>query len=105
MSFLTGGVIVDLASKIEAALSGVIDPETKENVMAMGLIKDLVVTHEGTVSLKLRPASYHCPLAVMLTAMVYEALKKLKTVTDIKLQVVDCVYADEINSFLRSGEL
>ena len=105
MSFIAEDVTVELANEIEATLSGVIDPETKENVMAMGLIKDLVVTQKGTVSLKLRPASYHCPLAVTLAAMVYEALTKLKTVTDIRMQVVDCVYAEEINGFLQSGEL
>ena len=105
MSFIAEDVTVELANEIEAALSGVIDPETKENVMAMGLIKDLAVTQEGAVSLKLRPTSYHCPLAVTLAALVYEALKKLKAVTDIRLLVVDCVYADEINGFLQSGEL
>ena len=96
---------MDLADVIESALSGVIDPETKENVLAMGLIQDLVVAKEGSVSLKLRPASYNCPLAVTLTALVYEALKKLVRVTDIRMQVVDCVYADEINELLQSEEI
>ena len=34
-----------------------------------------------------------------------ETLEKLETVREVEMQVVDCLYADEINGLLHSDEL
>ena len=96
---------MDLAGRVEGKLRGVIDPETRENVVEMGLIRDLAVTGEGRVSLRFRPTSFHCPLAFVLALDIYRAVEGIGEVTEVELQVVDCIYADEINGLLESGEV
>ena len=92
-----------LARKAEETLATVIDPETGENVVAMGLIRDLAATKDGRVRLKFRPSSFHCPLAFALAFSIHRTLEQLDAVTGVDLRVEDCMYADEINRLLESN--
>lgn len=96
---------MSLAERVSEKLKSVIDPETRQSVVEMGVIKDLVVTTKGRVRLKFRPTSFHCPLAFNLAFNIYKTLKEVEGVRKVELEVVDCVYSEEINSFLRSGEI
>ena len=92
-----------LARKAEERLATVIDPETGQNVVAMGLIRDLVAAEDGTVRLKFRPSSFHCPLAFVLAFSIHRALEQLEGVTDVDMRVEDCMHADEISKLLESN--
>jgi metal-sulfur cluster biosynthetic enzyme len=48
---------MNLKERIEAALRGVLDPDTKLDIMRMKLIRDLAFHQNGTVSLTFRPSS------------------------------------------------
>ena len=96
---------MSLDDRIDERLRSVIDPETRENVVEMGLVRELVATREGKVSCKFRPTSFHCPLALKLAFDIREALEGLTDITEVDLEVVDCIYADEINRFLKTGEI
>lgn len=95
---------MSLAERVRERLKSVIDPETGQNVVEMELIRNLS-TRSGKVKLKFRPSSFHCPLAFQLAVNIYRALEGTDGVRQVELEVVDCVYAEEINSFLRSGEI
>lgn len=94
---------MNLADAVKDSLRSVMDPETKENVLEMGLIRGLSATRDGRVSLKLRPSSFHCPLAFKLAFDIYKAVETVEGVREIDLEVVDCVHAEEINESLKSG--
>ena len=95
---------MNLVEKAKSSLRGVIDPETKQNVLDMGLIRDLSASEEGLVKLKLRPASLLCPLAFKLAFDTYKTLEKVEGVKKVELEVIDCVYASQINEVIQSGE-
>ncbi len=95
---------MSLVDKVKDALKGVVDPETGMSVVDMKLIKDLTVTEEGEIRLKFRPTSFLCPLAFKLAFDIYRALETAEGVKGLAVEVVDCVYAKEINSFLKTGK-
>jgi len=94
-----------LARKAEERLVTVIDPETGQNVVAMGIVRDFVAAEDGTVRLKFRPSSFHCPLAFVLAFSIHRALEQLEEVTGVDLRVEDCMHADEINRLLENNDL
>ena len=51
MHFLSRKATVSLDDRIEERLRSVIDPETRENVVEMGLVRELVATEVGKVRL------------------------------------------------------
>ena len=91
---------MDLKEKIEDALRQVIDPETSMDVMRMQLVKNLNADEDGTVSLTFMPTSPHCPLGFQLAISIHEAVKKVDGVTKVKIDVKNCVRADELKKIL-----
>jgi metal-sulfur cluster biosynthetic enzyme len=91
---------MQLKEKIESALRQVIDPETSMDVMRMQLVKNLKVDENGSVSLTFVPSSPHCPLGFQLAISIYEAVKKVDGVTQVKIDVENFVRADELNKIL-----
>ncbi len=92
---------MSLVDRVEDSLKHVIDPETQMNVVEMGLIRDLAVTENGKVELKFRPSSYLCPLAFKLTFDIHTAIKTIKGVREVRLEIVDCLWAEQINKLLK----
>ena len=90
-----------LRDRVVEGLKRVIDPETGLDVVRMGLIRDLQVTPEGRVSLKLRPSSPVCPLIFPLAFGVKEALEGIEGVKGVQLTVIEHDMADEVNRFLQ----
>ena len=72
-------------------------------MVEMGLIRNLSATRDGMVRLKFRPTSFHCPQAFQLAFNIYQAVEAVEGVKGVDEKVVDCVYAEEINSFLESA--
>lgn len=94
--------MMELEQAIIQELQEVIDPETGVDVIRMRLIEELHVDDEsGRISLKLRPSSPLCPLAVHLALSIRAAVAGVPGVTEQEIEVVGYVGADEINALLR----
>jgi metal-sulfur cluster biosynthetic enzyme len=92
-----------LRTAILDRLSGVIDPETGVDVVRMRLIEDLAVDEAGIASLKFRPSSALCPLAVPLAQAIQASVEQVQGVTGVELQVVGYIQADELTALIREA--
>jgi len=95
---------MELKEKVEQALTQVIDPETSLDVMRMRLVTDLNVTDDGVVSLTFIPSSPVCPLGFQLAISIQEALKQVEGVKDIKIDVKNFVYAEQVKMALEQNK-
>ncbi|MBI4620355.1 MAG: DUF59 domain-containing protein [Desulfobacterales bacterium] len=93
---------MDLKSEVIEKLKMVIDPETRMDVVSMGLIKDLAVTIEGKVSFKFRPSSSVCPLVFPLALKIQETVKEIEGVKGLEMVVTDHRMSEELNNLLRA---
>ena len=92
-----------LVSKLWNKLKEVQDPGANLNVVEMGLIKELSVSHTGQVSIVLRPSSPVCPMAFTLAANIKQAVSELSEVNGVNLKIVDFVRADELNRMMEEA--
>jgi len=91
----------DLKRRIEERLRTVIDPETNIDVVTMGLIRDLRVDR-GRVSLKFRPSSPFCPIAIILAISIKRAVQEVEGVEEVDVEVIDFIDAETVNRELRA---
>jgi metal-sulfur cluster biosynthetic enzyme len=82
-------------------LAQVIDPETGVDVVRMRLIEDLTVDENGHVSLKFRPSSPFCPIAIPLADTIRQAVADVPGVTEAKIEIVGLALSDELMALLR----
>jgi metal-sulfur cluster biosynthetic enzyme len=94
---------MELKTRIEEKLKQVIDPETSMDVMRMQLVKNLLVDENGAVSLIFFPSSPTCPLAFQLALSIQDAVKKVKGVTEIKINVEGYIRAEELENILADN--
>jgi len=103
-NLLEGEMDMDmLISKLWDKLKEVRDPGANLNVVDMGLIKELSVSHDGQVNILLRPSSPVCPLAFALAANIKQAVSELSEVNGINLKIVDFDRADELNRMMEDA--
>ncbi|OQX88450.1 hypothetical protein B6D60_02180 [candidate division KSB1 bacterium 4484_87] len=95
---------MELKEKVAQALTQVIDPETSLDVMRMRLVTDLNVTDDGVVSLTFIPSSPVCPLGFQLAISIQEAIKRVEGVKDIKIDVKNFVYAEQVKMALEQNK-
>lgn len=95
---------MSLDDRVKQRLKMVIDPETGIDVLEMDLINSLSTTDSGEVKLRFRPSSFVCPLAFELAREIWESLREIEGVKSIDIEVVDCLWADQINQVLREQE-
>ncbi len=70
-------------------LKGVIDPELNINIVDLGLIYDVVIDQEkGAVEVTMTLTTPGCPLSFVFEEWVPEAIKKIDTVKDVKINLV-----------------
>ena len=93
---------MDLKNKIMENLEKVIDPETKTDIVGMGLIQNLDVTSEGKVNFSFRPSSCVCPLVFSLAFKIKEAIEGIGGVNGVNMTVTDHNMADELNELLKN---
>lgn len=90
-----------LKEKIIEHLKGVIDPGSSLDVISIGLIKNLNVTEDGSVSLELKPSSPICPLIFSLALNIQNSLNNLDEIKNLSIKVLDHQMADEVNRHLN----
>ena len=84
-------------------LKEVMDPGANLNVVDMGLIRELSISDENTVSVIFRPSSPACPLAFVLAANIKKALEEVKKVNCVHLRVMDFAREDELNKMMEEA--
>ena len=72
---------------VREALKRVVDPELGLNVVEAGFIRDISV-EGGQVVVKMMLTSPFCPLIYWLISEVEEAVKSVKGVTDVRVEIV-----------------
>ena len=92
---------MDLKERIIEALHDISDPETGMDVLSIGLVKEVTVTSESRVNLKLRPSSPVCPLAFHLALEIKDKVEKIPGVQELEITVIDYQKADQLNALLR----
>ena len=90
-----------LEDRVKQRLKMVVDPETEIDVVEMELINSLSATDEGDVKLNFRPSSFVCPAALELAQEIWQSLRQVEGVKSVHLEVVDCLWADQINQLLK----
>jgi metal-sulfur cluster biosynthetic enzyme len=93
--------IENLEIEVRAALAEVIDPETGLSIMRMGIIHDLAVAPDGSVSLIFRPSSPVCPMAYALGAAIKKRLETIRQVAAIRIRVENFERAEHLEGLLQ----
>ena len=70
------------------------------DVVSMGLIRDLAVSAENTVSFEFRPSSFVCPLAFPLALEIQEKVRNIPEVKGVTITVKEYQKAEELNRLL-----
>ncbi len=91
---------MDKKEQAVTALKEVVDTEIGMNVIDGKMIFDLDVTNE-TISLKFRPTSPICPIALKLATEVKDKLISLNIFDKVTVEVIDHVMAPKINETLN----
>lgn len=79
--------MTSLEKKVRAALKGVIDPELRINIVDLGLVYD-VREEAGEVEIEMTLTSPGCPLAGIIDEEVKKAVKKVKGVKKVTLELI-----------------
>ena len=91
-----------LKEKILEELRKVQDPELRQDVVSLKLVSKLEVDEEGNVNLTFRPTSFFCPIGIQLALMIKQAVMKVKGVKKVNVKVVDFVWAQQAEEYLKS---
>jgi metal-sulfur cluster biosynthetic enzyme len=98
---MSAGNPSEVKEQVLARLRGVIDPETRADVVRMRLIEDLEVDEQGKVSLTFRPSSPICPLAVYLATQIKQAVNEVPGVTGQWIQVEGYIAAEDLTKMIN----
>lgn len=63
------------------------DPELGINIVDLGLIYGVSIDKKGVVFIKMTLTTPGCPLGFMFNQLVGEAIKKIKGVRDVKIEI------------------
>ena len=85
-------------------LREVIDTETGLDVITMGLVKKLYATPNGNIELIFVPSSPACPLAFKLALDIRNAVKSVKSVREVKIDVDGYWRREELERVLREED-
>jgi FeS assembly SUF system protein len=77
-----------IEAQVVEALRSCFDPEIPVNIYEMGLIYDLKVTSEGTVTIQMTLTSPHCPAVQSLPAEIESKVRAVPGVSDVSIDLV-----------------
>ena len=70
------------------ALKAVIDPELLVNIIDLGLVYDVFIEDGGKVTIQMTLTSPGCPLSMVFEELVPAAVKNVKSVTSVMIDLV-----------------
>src|SRR5438477_12881325 len=71
--------------EVRAALEHVIDPELRASIVELGMVDDVTIDRDGTVTVKVALTTAACPLRSVLKSDVERRLLALPSVADVKV--------------------
>lgn len=75
--------------QVFAELKKVVDPELNVNIVDLGLVYDVFIDQKlGKVNIKMTLTTPGCPLSMFFEEWVIEAVKKIKGVKNVKIDLV-----------------
>jgi len=77
-----------IEAQVIEALRSCFDPEIPVNIYELGLVYDVKVGAEGTVTIQMTLTSPHCPAVQSLPAEIEGKVKTVTGVTDVKIDLV-----------------
>ena len=91
----------EFKGQVIEALKKVIDPGTSENIISMGLVKEIEVDEDGKASLTFCPSSPVCPMAFKLAGDIQRAVQKVPGVSEVHISVENFARAEELEKLLH----
>ena len=79
---------MELKEKIIAEIKKIYDPEIPVNIYELGLIYDIKIKNENSVTVKMTLTTPNCPVAESLPKEVKDSIMELPEVKDVDLQLV-----------------
>ena len=77
-----------LEEKVIEALKRVHDPEIPVNIYDLGLVYELKIDEQSLVYIKMTLTTPNCPIAEDMPGIVYNEIKSVEGVTDVKVDLV-----------------
>ena len=77
----------ELGDKIVAVLKTIFDPEIPVDIYELGLIYDVKISSKNEVKVIMTLTSPSCPVAESMPEEIREAVKKIKTVSSVDVEV------------------
>ena len=77
-----------LKDKVIEALKRVFDPEIPVNIYDLGLVYELNIDDQSVVYIKMTLTTPNCPIAEDMPGVVYNEVKKVEGVKDVKVDLV-----------------
>ncbi len=77
-----------IEAQVVEALRSCFDPEIPVNIYELGLVYDVKVSAEGTVTIQMTLTSPHCPAVQSLPAEIEAKVRAVDGVTDAKIDLV-----------------
>ena len=78
----------NLEEKVIEALKRVHDPEIPVNIYDLGLVYELKIDEQSLVYIKMTLTTPNCPIAEDMPGIVYNEIKSVEGVTDVKVDLV-----------------
>jgi FeS assembly SUF system protein len=79
---------LQLESEILRSLKNIFDPEIPVNIYDLGLIYEIDVDDDNSVTIKMTLTAPNCPMADELIAEVHQGVKKVEGVKEVKVNLV-----------------
>lgn len=91
--------------QITEALKVVTDPEIGINIVDLGLLYDIEVDEQGTVSVRYSLTSMGCPAGEMIDSDIHSAIRGMEGVSDVKTEITfqPPWSPDRMSDFARSA--
>lgn len=79
---------MDLAQKVKASLFEVIDPELGVNIMDLGLIYEIIVEEQHTITINMTLTTPGCPMSESIRNGVIFKIQQIAEVREVKVRLV-----------------
>ena len=94
---------MNLKKKVTGVLSTIDDPELKEDVYLLGLIRNIQIDEEKkSVKMKSRPTAFQYPIGIQLAISIKKVLLEKEGLPQVDIEVIDFALAGQANIFLQS---
>jgi metal-sulfur cluster biosynthetic enzyme len=96
--------IVTLDEKVRSVINAIVDPETGMTIGEMRVIKELKENEPGVVTIRFKPSSPFCPIALKIAFDIKNAATRVKGVRKALVYCRDHIMESAINKTVNEAE-